>query len=265
MKDRPFYLKSRWFLLAVLFLTAAAWTHRFFYEPPVLMYHHVGVSEGHSGEFVSPEAFERQMEFLKVHRYRVIGFSQLVREIKEGAALPAKTVCITFDDGNLDNFRYAFPILKKMGFPATLFMITANIDRQGWLSGEDLKILDDSGITIGSHTVNHAFLPNDTPEEIKKELEESKGTLEGLLKHPVGLFSYPAGGVTPAIERQVGEAGYEGAATTNYGKDRRDPYAVHRIKIGESSGNLFHFWVKTSGYAYLGKKRVTAKGSPDED
>jgi len=124
------------------------------------------------------------------------------------------------------------------------------------LSEEDLRILDGSSIAIGSHTAHHAFLPSLLVEEVKKELGDSKQALEKILNHPVTLFSYPAGGVTTAIEPLVKETGYEGAVTTNYGSTYHDPYALHRIKIDEGSGNLFNFWLKVSGYYHLGKKRV---------
>ena len=246
-------------LLTVVLSGAAVAAGGCFYEVPVLMYHHVGVRNENPGETVSPESFERQMEFLRTHRYRVLGLGELVEAIKNKKPLPLKTVSITFDDGNLDNFSYAFPVLKNMGFPATVFMITSNINRDGGLSEEDLRIMDEAGVTIGSHTVHHAFLPEKTPEDARSELADSKQALEKVLGHPVTLFSYPAGGVTPQIRSWVEQAGYTGAVTTNYGKTKQDPYALHRIKISESSGNLFNFWAKVSGYYQCGKKRVQAK------
>ena len=242
----------------VFFVAFGFLTHRYLYEAPVLMYHHVDNALSGSSNFVSPESFQRQMEFLKVHRYRVVGLAELIREVKEKKTIPAKTVAITFDDGNLDNFQNAFPILKKMDFPATLFMISSNVGKKDSLSEEDLRILDGSNITIGSHTIHHAFLPELPPEEVKKELVNSREVLEKILGHEVTLFSYPAGGVTPEIERMVQEAGYVGAVTTNYGTKNDDPYALHRVKVGERSGNLFNFWFKLSGYSRWGKKHVEA-------
>lgn len=230
------------------------------FEVPVLMYHHVGSLEEKSSLNVSTEAFQNQMEFLKVHRYNVMSLSYLVNLIKSGKKIPPKTVVITFDDGNVDNFKNAFPILKKMNFPATIFMITANIGKPGWLSEEDLKILHESNISIGSHTVNHAFLPEvKTKEEIVFELGESRKRLEKILFYPVTLFSYPAGGFTLESKSLVEKQGYQGAVTTNHGKGKHDPYALHRIKITESKAGLFGFWIKTSGLYHLGKKRIPVR------
>ena len=251
-------------VLAVVFFSAAALFLalsylRGLYEVPILMYHRVDISDREPGVYVRPENFERQMEFLKVHRYHVLPLQDLIRDLKSGRKPRSKSVVITFDDGNLDNFRNAFPVLKKMGFPATIFMITDNIGRPGWLSAEDLKILDESGITIGSHTVTHAFLPEHPAGRIEEELRGSKKALEALLGREVTLLSYPAGGVTPEIRALVEKMGYAGAVSTNYGKTRHDPYALHRIKVGDSASNLFNFWAKTSGFYHLGKKRVSYK------
>jgi peptidoglycan/xylan/chitin deacetylase (PgdA/CDA1 family) len=229
------------------------------YEVPILMYHHVDYSPGPSGVYVTPENFERQMEFLKVHRYNVMELSEVVRRARSGEGFPRKTVAITFDDGYLDNLTNAFPVLKKMDFPATIFMITSNVGREGWLSEEDLRILDGSAVRIGSHTAHHAFLPNITYADARAELTDSKKELERILKRPVTLFSYPAGGVTAALENLVMETGYDGAVTTNYMRHRHDPFALHRIKISDGSANLFNFWIKTGGYYSLGKRRIDAK------
>lgn len=251
-------MKKRILFPAALFISLFFF-YRHNYAVPVLMYHHVGSPVDEQGLNVSVEIFETQMEFLKVHRYNVMSLSYLIELIKTGKPIPPKTVAITFDDGNLDNFKYAFPILKKMKFPATIFMITANINKEGWLSEEDLKILRESNIAIGSHTVTHAFLPNLKMEEVVTELRESKKKLEKTLFYPVTLFSYPAGGVTKEVKSLVEREGYAGAVTTNYGRTRHDPYALHRIKITEGRGSLFSFWVKVSGLYHLGKKRIEIK------
>ena len=246
------------FLLVLIALIAAPAVLAPFYEPAILMYHSVGYPEDHPGPYVTPAVFEHQMEFLKAHHYRVLPLAELVSEIKSGKKIPMETVAITFDDGYLDNFKNAFPVLKKMDFPATIFMITGNIGRENWLSEEDLRILDGSGVTVGSHTVHHAFLPGLPQAEVHNEIYDSKKRLEAVLGHPVTLFSYPAGGTTSKIMGFVRSAGYEGAVTTNYGSERCNPFALHRVKIGDAHGNLFNFWIKVSGFYHLGKKHVSA-------
>ncbi len=248
-----------WTALAAFAVLFVLYFQKTCYEVPILMYHHVDDAPSPSSVYVSPENFERQMEFLKLHHYRVMALAEVVRRVKAGESFPKKTVAITFDDGYADNLVHAFPVLKKMGFPATVFMISANVGREGWLSEEDLRIMDGSAVTIGSHTANHAFLPEISADDARAELADSKTTLEAILGHAVTMFSYPAGGTTRALQELVEKAGYDGAVTTNYGDERHNPYALHRIKVGDA--NLFNFWYKTSGYAWLGKKRVEARPS----
>lgn len=244
-------------LVAALLAGALALTYENVREVPVLMYHRIGYDTDHPNPTVTPETFEMQMEFLRAHHYRVVSLSSLMEDLARGRRVPWNTVAITFDDGTVDNFNYAFPVLKRAGFPATIFMITRNVNEPGWLSEEDLRILDESGIEIGSHTVTHAFLPKEpSPAAVRFEIEASKRRLERILGHDVRLFSYPAGGVTVGIREAVKKAGYAGAATTNYGRSRHDPYALRRIKISERNRNLFAFWAKVSGLYSVGKKRI---------
>jgi peptidoglycan/xylan/chitin deacetylase (PgdA/CDA1 family) len=247
-------------LFILVVLAAAALFLRELYQVPVLMYHRIdeappGVPEGLC---VSPETFERQMEFLKVHGYRVLPLEEHARLVKAGKKPPLKSVVITFDDGTIDNMNHAFPVLKKMGFPATVFMITENIGREGWLSEEDLRLMHASGVSIGSHTVTHAFLPNVDDASAAHEIEASKARLEEVLDGPVTLFSYPGGGYTHRVRERVERAGYLAAVTTNYGR-RQNAWGLHRVKIKESGGSLFNFWAKTSGFYHLGKKRMAVE------
>lgn len=98
----------------------------------ILMYH--SITAGAVAEFVdppnrlSPEMFERQMVFLSEHR-RVVPLSQVVEQIASGTSPSVGTVCITFDDGYLDNLTTAAPILEKYQLSATLFLATGYIER----------------------------------------------------------------------------------------------------------------------------------------
>jgi peptidoglycan/xylan/chitin deacetylase (PgdA/CDA1 family) len=77
---------------------------------------------------LAPDRFEAQMTFLRKHR-NVVSVSALVDQIEAGHTPPAGTVCITFDDGYLDNLTVAAPILERHGLPATLYLPTGYIDR----------------------------------------------------------------------------------------------------------------------------------------
>lgn len=98
----------------------------------ILMYH--SVAQDQVARFIepqmriSPELFELQMRFLSKHR-RVVPLTQAVEEISSGTSPAAGTVCITFDDGYLDNLGVAAPILERYGFAATLYLATGYVER----------------------------------------------------------------------------------------------------------------------------------------
>ena len=83
---------------------------------PILLYHHV-VAENHPGRYyVSRENFAAQMRSLKSWGYTTITIKQLVRKLTKGSPLPDRPVVITFDDGNLDVYEYAYRIMDELSF-----------------------------------------------------------------------------------------------------------------------------------------------------
>lgn len=221
------------------------------YRVPVLMYHSIDGRHKETKLSVSPESFERQMAFLRTHRYNVVGLDTVARYLQKKEPIPPKTVAITFDDGFYNNYQYAYPILKKYGIPATVFMITDNIGKPGWLGMAELKEMADSGlITVGSHTVSHPWLPSLGTKALTRELVQSKETLERALGKEVDDLCYPMGAHDDRVERLSAQSGYHCAVATNPGKraPSDDIFAIKRIKISRTSDNLFVFWLETSGY-----------------
>ena len=152
---------------------------------PVLMYHSVSPSFTlipNRGLSVSPELFEAHMSYLKNNNYKVVFLDSIVSHMKQKEILSGKTIAITFDDGYRDNYEYAFPILKKFGSPATIFMSTdfirndtppdipgLSISRhpcgdKAYLSWQEINELEKSGlIKVESHGKSHRYrFKNDT-------------------------------------------------------------------------------------------------------
>lgn len=95
---------------------------------PVLMYHHVS---SHKGALVTitPENFESHAKFLAGSGYKTLSLDEFLAFKKGELELPKKSVLITFDDGWIDNYLVAYPILKKYGLRATIFIITDWVER----------------------------------------------------------------------------------------------------------------------------------------
>jgi peptidoglycan/xylan/chitin deacetylase (PgdA/CDA1 family) len=225
------------------------------YVVPILMYHSVNPNARPENRLVvSVNSFERQMQFLKEHRYNVVPLEVLINLIKEKKRTPRNTVVITLDDGYRDNYIYAFPILKKYNLPATVFVIIDEIGRaQGdRLSWDEIKIMQDSGlITVGSHALGPEPLINiKSGEELIKQVFDSKRILEERLDQTINAFSYPEGRFNDKIKQLVIDAGYKIAVATNPGKkfSNRDIFALKRLRVSSTADNLFVFWIQASGF-----------------
>lgn len=227
------------------------------YIAPILMYHAVRSDAPRgAGLVVSARSFERQMCFLKERHYNVVPLEEIAAMIKEKKKIPPKTIAITFDDGYWDNYTYAYPVLKKYNLPATVFLITNEVDNLvglgDKLTWENISLMQGSGlITFGSHTLSHRVLADiKSEEELRKEIFDSKRVLEEKLNRKVNTFCYPKGVFNKQVKRLVKEAGYKVAVATSPGRSfpNDDVFALKRLKVSEKSGNLFIFWVQISGY-----------------
>ena len=126
--------------------------------------------------------------------------------------LPPRPVILSFDDGWSSQYAYAFPILKKYGYPATFFVFTNAIGRKGFLTWDNLREFTAAGMTIGDHTRFHPFLTKITdPAKLWDEIDGSKKVLESRLGVPVNEFAYPFGLYNPGIVSLVKKAGYKSA------------------------------------------------------
>ncbi len=223
------------------------------YVVPIMMYHHVNKIDPSRQDTVSPERFEWHMAYLKKHHFNVLPLGTLVQVIQEGKPLPRRSVVITFDDGYENNYVYAFPILKKYGFPATIFVITDVLNTKEYLTTAQMKEMLANGIEIGSHTRRHAYLPGIIGEKLVEEIKGSKDWLERELGVPIISFAYPVGGFTEEAKKAVQNAGYQSACTTNRGYDRynHDVYELKRVRFSDQDNRIDYLWMKLSGFYNL--------------
>ena len=199
-------------IIALLILTLIVVCYYFFwlvprYTVPILTYHDLGYKGGIQ---VTPENFERQMFFLKEKHYNVIPLDELVEGIKKGKKFARNTVVITFDDGYQDNYSYAYPVLKKYGFPATIFLISDYIgNKPGFLGWNEIKEMSKNNISFGGHTRHHVYLPSIKDKNILwDEIAGCKEIIEKHIGKRIDYFCYPRGGFNEEIEILVKKAGY---------------------------------------------------------
>ena len=157
---------------------------------PILMYH--GVDDniwGNTSLFVIPSNFEKQMDYLVENGYTTLFLSEIGNAVNY-----EKPVIITFDDGYLDMFTIAYPIMKARNIKSNMYIITNWLDGNIYMTPKMVKSLSDSGLVeIGSHTLNHVHLNKLSYSEQETELIESKKFLEELLGKEVNTIAYPYG------------------------------------------------------------------------
>ncbi|MHC6181359.1 polysaccharide deacetylase family protein [Clostridium sp. JNZ X4-2] len=205
---------------------------------PILYYHSIDYEKGNELR-VPKEKFREEMQYLKENGYTTLTMNEFYDFLVYNKPVPNKSVVITFDDGYKDNYENAFPILKEFGFKATIFIITSTIDNEkGFLTSSQLKEMQDYGIDIESHTVNHDKLDKLTYDKQLETLKNSKDFLEKLLHKKVNYIAYPYGEWNQDTVRATKAAGYNLAFTTVAGWAHKDEglYALDRVYISSNHG-----------------------------
>ena len=143
-----------------------------------------------------------------------------------------KPVVITFDDGYENNYTHAYPILKKYGFKATIFIITDLLERPLYLKKSQIKVSSDV-FSFQSHTMSHKKLTELSDEKLKNQLEESKKRIEDITHQDVFALAFPYGKYNDNVLKEVKKY-YSMSFTVNYGYlvETSDNYEIPRIGIG---------------------------------
>jgi peptidoglycan/xylan/chitin deacetylase (PgdA/CDA1 family) len=192
---------------------------------------------------VHPEAFHRQMEWLKRLGFQGLSLREALPYI-EGAKR-GKVVAITFDDSYENVYDNALPVLQEFGFTATNFVVVNQIGgSNAWdipngvasaacMSLSQLRKWVDLGHEVGSHTLDHVHLPDLTMEEARRQIVQSRALLEELLDEIVSSFCFPYGDETPLDRALAYEAGYNVATTTRRGRASQadDPFGLPRATV----------------------------------
>ena len=168
-------------------------------DVPVLMYHHLAERPNES-TIVTPETFEHQLQVISDAGYHTVTVQDLIRYVYSGEELPENPVCITFDDGYLSNYEIAYPLLKKYGMKATIFVIGSSVGCSEYKeSGRKIKphfswaqaaeMMDSGLIDIQSHTWDmHQWCEGEGSDT--KDVRESAVPLKGETESEyIGEFS----------------------------------------------------------------------------
>jgi peptidoglycan/xylan/chitin deacetylase (PgdA/CDA1 family) len=207
---------------------------------PILTYHDLAPAA--KGRMVmGAKGFEEQMRYLKANGYRVITLKEYVEFASLQRQLPQKSVLITFDDGYRSFLRYGYPVLKELGFSATLFIYTDYVAAGGnAFTWPELKKLSDEGFFIQAHSKSHGDMVRARGEgaaeydrRLEAELVQPRTLFQKYLGYAPDIVAYPYGRQDDAVVRRTKERGYVAAFTVRRQGSQSfvDPYRIHRIQI----------------------------------
>lgn len=225
---------------------------------PILMYHRVAPSGPVSLDRyrVMPEAFEEQLMYLKDAGYYTPGWNDWLTAVRYRRPLTGRAIMLTFDDGYKDFYDNAWPLLKKYGFTATVFLVTSQIGGSNvWdaeygeavplMSSKEILELQQEGVEFGAHTVNHVSLSTLSPVDITKELAASRSMLVQELGINTTLIAYPYGATDSIVSHLAGACGYQVGLSCVEGLCSllNDPLLLPRLEV-KGDDSLADFIVK---------------------
>jgi len=204
---------------------------------PIILYHRIDISPTNSRYYVSPEKFEEQMKLLHDWEYTSITTTMLIQAITQGAELPPRPFLLTIDDGNLDNYTNAFPIMQKYGFAGILYIVGNYIGAQDYMTVNQILEMYNAGWEVGNHSMNHLDLTTLEPDALRTEIVESREKLEEKLGIPVLTFAYPFGFKNESAVDYVKFAGYIGAMGASGYTPAQGPWNLYYLQRVEIKGN----------------------------
>lgn len=191
---------------------------------PILTYHRFGSKRERM--VVTSEAFTSQMAYLRDNGYRVIPLSSLLPFLKGEAALPQRSVVITLDDGYRSSHEIAYPILKKFGFPATIFIYSDFVGARDAMSWGAMRDMTASGlIDFQPHSKSHPHLAHRQRQEssgayqarIAEEIKAPGQKIHQQLGQPLYSFAYPYGETNDLIIAELKDNNYQLGVTVHTG------------------------------------------------
>ncbi|MFK7805117.1 MAG: polysaccharide deacetylase family protein [Anaerolineae bacterium] len=207
---------------------------------PILMYHYVSTPPEDADKYrinlsVEPETFRAQMSWLKERGYRSTDLYEIIEILATGGEPPEKVVVITFDDGYLDNYEYAYPILEEFGYKGTFFIPTEFIDfgYDGYMTWDMIEEMAAKGHRFESHTKSHPDLAILERNDHVWQILGSQETLAAHIGYKPRFFAYPSGSYSDLTLEMVESLNIWAAVTTQGGLWRgfHDRYEWKRTRV----------------------------------
>ena len=230
---------------------------------PILSYRCVAPTTQPQSVTVTPEAFESQLHYLHEQGYQSINLEEWRYCMELGTPATGKRVSITFDDSNQDFLTYAWPLLKKYGFSATLFLYSDEIGKvKTWdlvhkeeiqlIEWKQVRQLQAEGLIFGSHGASRGDVTQLSLRQAWQEMKRSRIALENELAISIYAFAYPYGKSNSLLQYLLGVCGYELGLTGNSGLCTLNNSQLASPQIDVTgTDNLETFAAKLSDNAFI--------------
>jgi peptidoglycan/xylan/chitin deacetylase (PgdA/CDA1 family) len=219
-------------------------------QAAIFVYHRFG-DDRYPSTNISLDVFAAQLQMLREKKHVVLPLDEVLGRIREGRELPERCTVLTVDDAYVSFLTGAMPLLRRYGYPVTLFVGTAAVGSPGYLTWDQLRSLAGEGVAMGNHTVSHPYLLNRRTEEddgawrrrVRREISEAQAKIERELGEAPTLFAYPFGEYAPEVVEIVRELGFQGAVGQQSGVaySGSDRFVFPRFPMGGPYATLDGF------------------------
>lgn len=215
-------------------------TYSWTLKVPILMYHYISIPPEDADIYrtdlsVAPDDFREQMQYLADNGFTTIDLYDLSLAITAKIELPAKPVIITMDDGYLDNYTEAFPVLQELGLKATFFIVSEFVDfgREGYMTWPMIEEMAAAGMRMEPHSRTHPDLRERDADFLIWEMQGPQETLAAHLGYTPRFFAYPGGSYDEDTIAMLQELDFWGAVSTAGGKWHgfNDRYEWTRVRM----------------------------------
>ena len=216
----------------------------------VFVYHRFGENNYPSTNTRIPQ-FKKHLDELIKNNYNVVSTETIIDALQNNKNLPEKTVAITIDDAFFSIYKKAWPILKEKKLPFTIFVSTGpvNSNSKNYMNWEQLKEMNNRGVTIGHHTKNHFHLVGKKKETIISEIEEASDDFLKNLGYVPDIFAYPYGEYSSEI-KEITKNYFKAAFGQQSGGiyNGIDIFELPRFSLNEQYGDLKRFKFAANSY-----------------
>lgn len=239
-------------LLAAVLLTLAHGAARAGNSAVIFMYHRFGEGD-YPSTSITMEQFDAHLAELQAGGYVVLPLADIIDALKNGIDLPDRAVAITVDDAYLSVYERAWPKLRALGYPFTLFVATDPVDRgiRGYMSWEQIRELHENGVGIGSQTASHLHMAQSSVSDNHRDIEKSQARFQEELGFKPNLIAYPYGEAGKRVMQLARSSGFIAGLGQHSGVAAKGPnlFYLPRFALNEQYGGIDRFRLAANALA----------------